>query len=650
MPRNVAQKLIDSHLVDGEMTPGAPIELRIDQTLTQDATGTLAMLSLEAIGLDRVKTEVSVQYVDHNLLQIDNLNPDDHLFLESICRRLGVWYSRPGNGISHMVHMQRFGRPGASLLGADSHTPAAGALGMLAIGAGGLDVALAMSGETFATAMPEIFGVKLVGELPDWVSAKDVILEMLRRHGVSGGVGKIIEYYGPGLTDLSAMDRHVIANMGAELGATTTVFPSDEEIKRFLASEGRAEDWVELAPDDGCAYDHHDEIDLSSLVPLIAKPSSPGNVVPVSEVEGEDIYQAYIGSSANPGWRDFAMVSDIVRGKVVPPTVSFDINPSSRQTLEILIADGRLGAMVAAGARIHQAGCNGCIGMGQAPAIGRNSLRTVPRNFPGRSGTREDSVFLCSPETAAASALTGKITDPRSLDMPCPQLRYPEKTFVTETMIDAPPQPDESRSVVVVKGPNIKSLPVFDPLPDTLELPVILKMGDDISTDEIMPPGAKVLPFRSNIQKIDDFSFERIDTSYVEHARAVRATTGHSVIAGDNYGQGSSREHAAVAPRNLGLRLVLAKGFARIHRQNLVNYGVLPLVFSEPSDYERLDKGDVLIARHLHQTLEKGGDFILEVQGKESVSTKHGLTQKQISVILDGGLINWRRKSLATEL
>ena len=649
MPTNVAQKLIDSHLVDGEMTPGAPIELRIAQTLTQDATGTLAMLSLEAIGLDRVKTEVSVQYVDHNLLQIDNLNPDDHLFLESICRRLGVWYSRPGNGISHMVHMQRFGRPGASLLGADSHTPAAGALGMLAIGAGGLDVALAMSGETFAMAMPEIFGVKLVGKLPDWVSAKDVILEMLRRHGVSGGIGKIIEYYGPGLTDLSAMDRHVIANMGAELGATTTVFPSDEEIKRFLASEGRAEDWVELAPDDGCAYDHHDEIDLSTLVPLIAKPSSPGNVVPVSEVEGEDIYQAYIGSSANPGWRDFAVVSDIVRGKVVPPTVSFDINPSSRQTLEILIADGRLGAMVAAGARIHQAGCNGCIGMGQAPAIGRNSLRTVPRNFPGRSGTREDSVFLCSPETAAASALTGKITDPRSLDMPCPQLRYPEKTVVTETMIDAPPQPDESRSVVVIKGPNIKSLPVFDPLPDTLELPVILKMGDDISTDEIMPPGAKVLPFRSNIQKIDDFSFERIDTSYVERARAVRATTGHSVIAGDNYGQGSSREHAAVAPRNLGLRLVLAKGFARIHRQNLVNYGVLPLVFSEPSDYERLNQGDVLIARDLHRTLKKGGDFILEVQGKESVSTKHGLTQKQIAVMLDGGLINWRRKSLATE-
>ncbi len=649
MTKNVAQKLIESHLVEGEMAPGAPIGLRIDQTLTQDATGTLVMLSLEAIGLDRVNTETSVQYVDHNLLQIDNLNPDDHLFLESACRRFGVWYSRPGNGISHVVHMQRFGKPGKSLLGADSHTPAAGALGMLAIGAGGLDVALAMSGEPFPMAMPEIFGVRLVGELPDWVSAKDVILEMLRRHGVSGGAGKIIEYYGPGLTGLSAMDRHVIANMGAELGATTTVFPSDEEVKRFLDSEGRAEDWVELAADDGCAYDQHDEIDLSGLEPLIAKPSSPGNVVPVSEVVGEEIYQAYIGSSANPGWRDFAVVADIVRGKTVPPAISFDINPTSRQLLETLIADGRLGALVAAGARIHQAGCNGCIGMGQAPAIERNSLRTTPRNFPGRSGTREDSVFLCSPETAAASALTGKITDPRSLDMPYPRLRHPEKTVVTMALLEAPPPPEESRSVELVKGPNIKSLPEFEPLPDVLELPAILKMGDDVSTDEIMPAGARVLPYRSNIQKIDDFSFERIDRTYLERARAVRGSTGHAVIAGENYGQGSSREHAAIAPRNLGLRIVLVKSFARIHRQNLVNYGVLPLMFAEPSDYERLDKGDVLIARDLHRTLAKGDDVILEVKGTDSISTRHDLTQKQIAVILEGGLINWRRKKLASE-
>lgn len=647
MALSVAQKLIQSHLVAGEMTPGAPIELRIDQTLTQDATGTLAMLSLEALGLDRVKTDVSVQYVDHNLLQIDNLNPDDHLFLESACRRFGVWYSRPGNGISHAVHMQRFGIPGASLLGSDSHTPAAGALGMLAIGAGGLDVALAMSGEPFSTTMPKVFGVHVVGELPDWVSAKDVILEMLRRHGVSGGVGKIIEYHGPGLAGLTAMDRHVIANMGAELGATTTVFPADQEIRRFLGSEGRASDWVELAADDGCTYDHHDEIDLSRLEPLIAKPSSPGNVVAVSSVEGEDIYQAYIGSSANPGWRDFAVVADIVRGKTVPPAISFDINPSSRQVLEMLIADGRLGALVAAGARIHQAGCNGCIGMGQAPAVGRKSLRTTPRNFLGRSGTREDSVFLCSPETAAASALTGKITDPRSLDMANPNLGHPDKTIVTVAMIEPPPAPDESGSVELVKGPNIKSLPEFASLPDTLELPVILKMGDDISTDEIMPAGAKVLPYRSNIQKIDDFSFERVDRSYLERARAVRQSTGHAVVAGKNYGQGSSREHAAIAPRNLGLRIALVKDFARIHRQNLINYGVLPLVFVDPMDYERLEKGDVLVARDLHRTLEEDADLILELRGKGSVPTRHGLTEKQIAVILEGGLINWRRRLLA---
>ena len=593
MPLNVAQKLITAHLVDGSLRAGTPITLKIDQTLTQDATGTLVMLTLEALGLDRVRTEISVQYVDHNLLQIDNLNADDHLFLESACRRFGIWYSRPGNGISHVVHMQRFGLPGKSLLGSDSHTPAAGALGMLAIGAGGLDVALAMSGEPFPTMMPAILGVQLRGELPDWVSAKDVILEMLRRRGVSGGVGKIVEYFGPGLRCLGAMDRHVIANMGAELGATTTVFPSDEETRHFLRSEGRAADWRAITADAGCSYDDEDEIDLSELEPLVATPSSPGNVVKIGEIAGKDVYQSYIGSSANPGWRDFAVAAEIVRGKTVPSNVSFDVNPTSRQLLEALIADGRLGALVAAGARIHQTGCNGCIGMGQAPAVGQNSLRTTPRNFPGRSGTEEDSVFLCSPETAAASALFGRITDPRSLDIPCPRLADPETVAVNTALLAPPPPAVEARSVELVKGPNIRSLPEFDPLPDNLALPVLLKMGDDVSTDEILPAGAKALPYRSNIQKIEDFAFERIDLAYVEHARAVRGTTGHAVVAGRNYGQGSSREHAAVAPRDLGLRLVLAKGFARIHRQNLINYGVLPLLFVHPEDYDRLRKGDV---------------------------------------------------------
>jgi aconitate hydratase len=639
---NLARKLIASHLAEGEMVPGSAIALRVDQTLTQDATGTLAMLSLESLDLHRVRTEISVQYVDHNLLQIDNLNADDHLFLESACRRFGIWYSRPGNGISHVVHMERFGAPGKSLLGSDSHTPAAGSLGMLAIGAGGLDVALAMAGEPFPTAMPAILGIKLVGALPDWVSAKDVILELLRRRSVSGGVGKIIEYYGPGLAGLTAMDRHVIANMGAELGATTTVFPSDDETRSFLAAHGREEDWRALAADPACSYDDHDEIDLSRVEPLIAKPSSPGNVVPVADIAGEEIYQAYIGSSANPGWRDFAIAAEIVRGKTVPPKVSFDVNPTSRQVLATLIADGRLGALVAAGARVHQTGCNGCIGMGQAPAVGQNSLRTTPRNFPGRSGTEEDSVFLCSPETAAASALVGKIADPRSLAMAYPRLKERDAAVASSSLFEAPLPPAQARNVRLVKGPNIRSLPQFDPLPDRLDLPILLKMGDNVSTDEILPAGAKVLPYRSNIQKIDDFSFERIDKTYLARARAVRGRGGHAVIAGSNYGQGSSREHAAVAPRNLGLRIVLAKSFARIHRQNLINYGVLPLTFANPADYDRLAQDDVLAARDLHRTLKDGGEIVLECKG--AVPTRHRLTPKQIEVVLAGGVVNWRRK------
>lgn len=639
MPENVTQKLISTHLVHGSLRAGEPISVRIDQTLTQDATGTLVMLALESIGLDRIRTELSAQYVDHNLLQVDHLNADDHLFLESACRRFGLWYSRAGNGISHVVHMQRFGKPGKSLLGADSHTPAGGALGMLAIGAGGLDVALAMSGEPFPTTMPAVFGVRLTGELPAWVSAKDVILEMLRRHGVAGGVGKAIEYFGPGLNSLSAMDRHVIANMGAELGATTTVFPSDERTRRFLEANGRQDDWLELTADDGCTYDEKDSIDLSKLEPLIATPSSPGNVVKVSEVAGQPIYQAYIGSSANPGWRDFAVAAEIVRGSHVPPDVSFDVNPTSRETLEALIADGRLGALVAAGARVHQTGCNGCIGMGQAPAKGRNSLRTTPRNFPGRSGTEEDSVFLCSPETAAGSALSGKITDPRTLPKACPKLNDPIRPTGNEQLFEAPLAAERARTVQLVKGPNIRSLPHFDPLPDQLAVPVLLKMDDNVSTDEILPAGARVLPYRSNIQKISDFAFERIDRGYVERARSARA--GHAVIAGRNYGQGSSREHAAAAPRNLGLRVVLAKSFARIHRQNLVNYGILPLTFVDEADYGRLQKDDVLRAGNLRRTLKDGETITFDCRGP--VRTRHDLTALQIDVILAGGLINWRR-------
>ena len=649
MASNLTRKLIESHRMSGGGEVGAPLALRIDQTLTQDATGTLAMLSLEAMKLDRVKTEVSVQYVDHNLLQIDNLNAEDHLFLESACRRYGIWYSRPGNGISHVVHMERFGRPGKSLLGSDSHTPAAGSLGMLAIGAGGLDVALAMAGDPYSTTMPAVFGVELTGAPPDWVSAKDVILEMLRRYGVSGGVGKIIEYHGAGLLRLTAMDRHVIANMGAELGATTSVFPSDEMTRAFLESQGRGQDWRELKADPGCDYDQHDHIDLSKLEPLIAKPSSPGKVVAVREVQGAEIAQSYIGSSANPGWRDFAVVAEIVRGRTVPPGVSLDVNPTSRQVLEMLIADGRLAALVAAGARIHQTGCNGCIGMGQAPAIGRNSLRTTPRNFPGRSGTEEDSVFLCSPETAAASALFGEITDPRRLDVPYPKLSQPAIPPMSASLFVPPLPIEQAREVALVKGSNIRSLPEFDALPDGLDLPILLKMPDDVSTDEIMPAGARVLPYRSNLQKIAEFSFERIDPTYVARARAIARRAGHAVIAGRNYGQGSSREHAAAAPRYLGLRMVVAKSFARIHRQNLVNYGILPLLFVDPTDYDRLEMNDTLRVRDLRQKLESGGRILLE-SSNAAVETRHGLTSDQIEIILDGGVVNHRRKSVATAI
>lgn len=643
---NVAHQLIASHLVDGEAVLGGEIGLRIDQTLTQDATGTLVMLELEAIGLERVRTEISVQYVDHNLIQEDHKNPDDHLFLRSASRRFGLWYSPPGNGVSHPVHQERFGKPGKTLLGADSHTPAAGALGMLAIGAGGMEVALAMAGQPFYVQMPEVWGIELVGALPDWVSAKDVVLELLRRHGVRGGVGRIIEYYGPGLAGLSAMDRHVIANMGAELGATTTVFPSDDAVRRFLRAQGREEDWKPLIAD-GDAYDVHEEIDLGTLEPLIALPSSPGNVKPVREVAGAEIYQAYIGSSANPGYRDFAVAAEMVKGRRVHDGISFDVNPTSRQILENLVRDGHLLALLHAGARIHQAGCNGCIGMGQAPATGRLSLRTVPRNFPGRSGTREDKVCLVSPETAAASALRGVITDPRDLGMPYPKVADPDAPLLN-TQLLAPPLPaEEARAVALARGPNIAALPDFDALPDELSLPVILKVGDDLSTDEILPAGARVLPYRSNIPKISEFAFDMVDQGYPERARQVRERGGHVVVAGENYGQGSSREHAALAPRYLGLRVVIARSFSRIHGQNLVNFGILPLRLDDPSEYDRIEVGDVLTLTALRAQIARERRVRIEnATRKRGFITHHDLSGRQVDVVLAGGLINWTRARL----
>ncbi len=642
-PMNVAQKLISSHLVSGEMTPGSEIGLKIDQTLTQDATGTMVMLELEALGLDRIQTQLSAQYVDHNLLQTDEKNPEDHLFLRSAAQRFGLWFSKPGNGVSHPVHQARFGVPGTTMIGSDSHTPAAGAIGMLSIGVGGLEVAMAMAGEPLYIQMPEIWGVELTGELPAWVSAKDVILEMLRRHDVKGGVGRIVEYYGAGLAKLTAMDRHVIANMGAELGATTTVFPSDEAVREFLTSQDRADDYVEILADEGATYDVTESIDLSTLEPLIAKPSSPGNVVPVREVAGEDVFQIVVGSSANPGLRDFAVVAEILEGKQTHDQVSVDINPTSREIFEDLAKGGWLFKLISSGARIHQAGCMGCIGMGQAPAIGRNSLRTVPRNFPGRSGTDEDAVWLCSPETAAAAALTGVITDPRDLDMDYPRPSLPKQASVNTAMLLAPLPPEEAAKVKLVKGGNIKSLPDFDPLPDSLEVPVLLKVGDNMSTDGIMPAGSRVLPYRSNIPKISEFVYIQVDDTYAK--RAAAEDRGHAIIGGENYGQGSSREHAVLAPRYLGLRVVVTKSFARIHWQNLANFGVLALEFSNPSDYDSVEQGDVIKLEGIPEQLKAGNKVMATLAGKD-VELRHHLSPRQVEMVIAGGRIPQRAASL----
>jgi aconitate hydratase len=580
--------------------------------------------------------------VDHNLLQADSRNPDDHLFLRSACRRFGLWFSKPGNGVSHPVHMQRFGVPGQVMIGSDSHTCAAGSLGMLAIGVGGLEVAMAMAGEPLYLQMPEIWGVELTGQLPAWVSAKDVVLEMLRRHGVKGGVNRIIEYQGDGLAQLTAMDRHVIANMGAELGATTTVFPADEAVRDFLRAEEREHDFVELRAEPGASYDVTDRIDLSALEPLIAAPSSPGHVMPVREAAGQEVYQVVVGSSANPGLRDFAVVAEIVKDRQSHDQVSFDVNPTSRQLFEDLATSGWLFSLIAAGARIHQSGCLGCIGMGQAPATGRNSLRTVPRNFPGRSGTADDSVWLCSPETAAAAALTGLITDPRELPdrlgIAYPELELPEQTHVNTSMLVAPLESAQARTEELIRGPNIVSLPEFDPLPGRIEAPVELKVGDNISTDEILPAGARVLPLRSNIPAISEFVFSQIDDGYAR--RAAAADGPHIVVAGENYGQGSSREHAVIAPRYLGLRAVIAKSYARIHWQNLANFGILPLQFTDPKDYDDLEQGDVIELSDLPGQLAPGQPVTATVpSGHRELRLAHQLSQRQIEMVLAGGRI-----------
>ena len=644
MPKNLTTKILEAHLVDGTIKPGAEIAIKIDQTLLQDATGTMAMLEFIAMGLPRVKVDLAAQYIDHNLLQTDYKNADDHAFLTSAAQKFGVHLSRPGNGISHQVHLERFGKPGLTLLGADSHTPTAAGLAMLSMGAGGLDVALAMAGHPFNLPCPRVMGVKLTGRLPDWVSGKDVILELLRRHTVKGGVGKVIEYYGPGVETLSVTDRATIGNMGAELGATSSIFPSDERTRQFLVSQGRAECWAPLCPDEGAVYDDYDEIHLSTLEPLIACPSSPDNVMTVRDVAGTKVDQVIVGSSVNSSYRDLMTVCRIVEGSRVAPGVHFHVNPGSRQALENVAQDGGVLMLLMAGISIHQSGCLGCIGMGQAPGTDQVSLRTFPRNFPGRSGTKGDKVYLCSPETAAASGLAGVITDPRDLGKrkSYPAVQNPDNYLLDDSGIIFPLSPEEASEVEIKTGPNIVPFPDFEALPDTLRAEVVIKLGDNITTDHIMPAGNKVLPLRSNIPAISEHVFEQIDADFPDRAR----TAGNGVvIGGENYGQGSSREHAAIAPRYLGIRAKIVKSFARIHKANLVNFGILPLVFTGSLDYDLFNQGCSLTFPDVRKLIEDGvKDIPVLVNGREIV-TLLDVSDRQRKELLAGGTLNYVRKS-----
>lgn len=634
MGKTLAEKIIEAHLVKGKLEAGTEIALKIDHALIQDATGTMLFLEFIAMGIPRVKTEVAVVYVDHNLLQTDFKNADDHRFLRTAAAKFGVIFSKPGNGISHQVHLERFSVPGKTMLGSDSHTPTNAGSSMLAIGAGGLDVAMALAGRPFHLAMPRIVGVRLNGRLSPWVSAKDVILELLRRYTVKGGVGKIFEFFGPGVETLSATDRGVIGNMGTELGLTTSMFPSDQRTREFLVSQGRGEVWTEILADPDAQYSEIIDVDLSALEPLIACPSSPDDVKKVSEVEGIPVSQVIVGSSANSAFRDLMIVARAVEGKHSHPDVSFEVNPGSHQVLLNLAEAGGVMNFILAGARVHQSGCLGCIGMGQAPGTGAVSLRTFPRNFPGRSGTKDDLVYLCSPETAAAAAVFGKITDPRRLG-DYPRVENPEKYLINDDNILYPAA--DSSGVEIAMGPNIKPFPAFGPLDATLDCAVMLKLGDNITTDHIMPAGNKILPLRSNIEAMSEFAFNMVDPGFPERCKAA----GNGVIvAGENYGQGSSREHAAIVPRFLGIRAKIAKSFARIHKANLINFGILPLTFANPDDYNRIEQGDRVQLPEIRALLTEGRtEVFLEAHGK-MIPLRCQVTDRERKILIAGGLIN----------
>ena len=640
MSYTIAQKIIKAHLVSGDMTPGSEIGLRIDQTLTQDATGTMAYLQFEAMGTERVRTELSVAYIDHNTLQAGFENADDHRYIGSVAKKHGIRFSRPGNGICHQVHLERFGVPGKTLIGSDSHTPTAGGIGMMGMGAGGLDVAVAMGGGTYYITMPRIIGVELVGRLPDYVGAKDVILEVLRRLSVKGGVGAIIEYFGEGVKTLSVPQRATITNMGAELGATTSIFPSDEVTQAFLVAQDRGDAYTPLAPDADAVYDSTLKIDLSALAPLAACPHSPDNVKPVSELAGMKIDQVCIGSCTNSSMQDMLTVAAMLKGKTVHPNVSLSISPGSKQVFNMLAACGALADLIAAGARVLECACGPCIGMGFSPNSAGVSLRTFNRNFEARSGTKDASVYLVSPETAAASAIAGVFTDPTTLGK-APEIVMPTRFLINDNMVVLPASPEEAPSVTVERGPNIKPIPVGREPDETLTCKLILKVGDNITTDHIMPAGAKILPFRSNVPKLSEFCFTVCDPEFPARAKEMN---GGLIVGGQNYGQGSSREHAALVPLYLGIRAVAAKSFARIHVANLINFGIVPMTFADPADYDLLTQmDDVELADFRCAIAERDEVILTDKTSGASVKLLLNLTARQREILLAGGLLNYTK-------
>jgi len=642
MGYTIAQKIIKNHLLSGNMTVGSEIGLKIDQTLTQDATGTMAYLEFEAMGIDRVKTELSVAYIDHNTLQTGFENADDHRFIQSVAKKRGLRFSRPGNGICHQVHLERFGIPGKTLIGSDSHTPTGGGIGMLAMGAGGLDVAVAMGGGAYYITMPKMVRVNLTGKLQPWVAAKDIILKVLQIMSVKGGVGKIVEYGGEGVKTLSVPERATITNMGAELGATTSIFPSDDITRAFLKAQGREKDWIELSADDDAVYDEIIDIDLNELVPLAAMPHMPDNVKSCREIGKIHIDQVCIGSCTNSSLMDMLKVAAILKGKTVCPSVSLSIAPGSKQVLNMLALCGALSDMIDAGARILESACGPCIGMGQSPNSKGVSLRTFNRNFEGRSGTADAGIYLVSPEVAAASALTGVLTDPRELGE-MPEIEMPDEFIINDNMIAMPASVEDADSVEVMYGPNIKPFPKTEEMPEDITAKAVLKVGDNITTDHIMPAGAKILPYRSNIPYLSNFCFKQCDEKFAEHCKAAGKGI---IIGGANYGQGSSREHAALVPLYLGIKAVITKSFARIHCANLVNAGIIPFTFANENDYDKISVNDELCLEGIRESIANGTDVTLKnLTTGESYKLDYQLSERQRDILLAGGLLDYTRES-----